>query len=64
MNSEAEAIVFLMWHDSIDNIVNELVRQFGYSHEYATELTAKIIEENYETPDDSGRFDAGRLYEY
>lgn len=48
MNPEVEAIVMLMWHDPIDEIVEELVVQFGYSHEYAWELTAKIIEKEYE----------------
>lgn len=48
MNPEVEAIVMLMWHDPIDEIVEELVTQFGFSHEYAIELTAKIIEKEYE----------------
>jgi len=48
MNPEVEAVVLLMWHDPIDEIVNELVRQFGFSHEHALELTALIIEKEYE----------------
>lgn len=48
MNPEVEAIVMLMWHDPIDEIVEELVTQFGFSHEYAMELAASIILKEYE----------------
>lgn len=64
MNPEVEAVVLLMWHDPIDDIVNELVRQFSYSHEYAREITASIIEREYEVCDDCSRSDTDRLYEY
>ena len=48
MNPEVEAVVLLMWHDPINEIIEELVRQFGFSHEHALELTALIIEKEYE----------------
>jgi hypothetical protein len=48
MNPEVEAVVLLMWHEPINEIVDELVRQFGFSHEHAMELTARIIEKEYE----------------
>ena len=48
MNPEVEAVVLLMWHEPIDDIVNELVKQFGFSHEHAWELAARIIEKEYE----------------
>lgn len=48
MNPEVEAVVLLMWHDPIDDIVNELVKQFGFSHEHAMELAATIILKEYE----------------
>lgn len=48
MNPEVEAIVMLMWHDPIDEIIEELVKQFGFSHEHASELTASIIQKEYE----------------
>jgi len=48
MNPEIEAVVLEMWHEPFDDIVNELVKQFALSHEYAIELTAKIIEKEYE----------------
>jgi hypothetical protein len=48
MNPEVQAVVLQLWHEPFDDIVNELVKQFGFSHEYATELTARIIEKEYE----------------
>jgi len=48
MNPEVEAVVLQLWHETFDDIVEELVKQFGFSHEYATELTARIIEKEYE----------------
>jgi hypothetical protein len=47
MNPEVEAVVLQLWHEPFDDIVNELIKQFGFSHEYATELTALIIEKEY-----------------
>ena len=47
MNPEVEAVVLQLWHEPFDDIVNELVKQFGFSHEYATDLTALIIEKEY-----------------
>ena len=47
MNPEVEAVVLLMWHEPIYEIVDELVKQFGFSHEHAMELTALIIEKEY-----------------
>jgi hypothetical protein len=48
MNPEVEAVVLQLWHEPFDDIVIELVKQFGFSHEYAQELTARIIEKEYE----------------
>jgi hypothetical protein len=44
---EIEAVVLEMWHEPFYKIAEELVKQFGLSHEHAMELTALIIEKEY-----------------
>ena len=45
---EIEAVVLEMWHEPVYKIAQELVRQFGFSYEYAMELTTMIIEKENE----------------
>lgn len=45
---EIEAVVLEMWHEPMYDIAKELVKQFGFSYEYALELTVMVIEKEYE----------------